>query len=376
MHSTIQGISGYWRPISGVARLLEELGELSEHLESAKKGLYHPGLAEELADIWIISTCTANQFNIKLGDSKAIDFGGAFTGNNFHNLVSHAGRIARIVNYYDGPKNPRNFDSWPTLGPTIAALHSALYRIANEFDVALEKVIDEKISAMISLEQRHPEKSFDPTTAESLVHFQFIRLTTACPYANEASLWGAPIWNSSCSISQNIDSLLPYLISFTKAAVHEHLDGFVIEVNDDLLTQDMKILARWFREFLKTLAEKDLKPNAFDDVNIMQRGWQFSFNRIRLFISVFSPLYRIDHPRYSSTKTFIILQPETSFDHHNIGSRFLESNKIKKQVRQRFAQLGKSYLDDVIDARIEASIYLPPRWEGDTSVNWWREEAE
>jgi energy-coupling factor transporter ATP-binding protein EcfA2 len=100
-------------------------------------------------------------------------------------------------------------------------------------------------------------------------------------------------------------------------------------------------------------------------------GWQFSFNGIRIFISVFSPLYPPDHVRHSPTTTFVVFQPETSFDQHNIGSRFAESYKIKKQVRSQFLDKNIFYPSAVIDARNEAAIYLLPRWDGDDSTIWW-----
>ena len=215
------------------------------------------------------------------------------------------------------------------------------------------------------------QQDLDPSSAASLKHFESIRSTTACPYAREARLWGAPQWEPQWLLSHNIDSMLPYLITFTETAVYEQLDGFVIAVEDSSLTNDMCVLANWFRKFLEILAEKDPRPNTLHDRNIHRRGWQFSFNGVRLFVCVYSPLYPPDHTRHSTTMTFIVLQPETSFDDHNIGSRFPESNKIRQQVRRRFAQQGISYPSDVIDARIEASIYLLPRWDGDLCAIWW-----
>lgn len=374
VHAAIQSVGGYWRPISGVARLLEELGELAEQFGSENTRPDRRRLSEELADLWIISTCTANQFNINLEDHKSNVLSGTPATHSFNDVVSHAGRIARIVNYYDGPKTPRSLDAWPSsLGPAIAALHTALYRLATEYDVALDEAIDEKIARIPSIDGGRFEQSYDPSTADSLHRFEAVRSTTACPYANEARLWGAPRWEPRWSLSRNVDLMLPYLISFTKAAAPERLDGFVIAIDESSLTEDMCVLANWFHTLLKTLAKKDPRPSTLYDGNIQQRGWQFSFNGLRLFISVFSPLYPPNHSRHSSAATFVVLQPEKSFDQHSIGSKFPGSDNIKQQVRRRFAEAGISYPADVIDTRIEASIYLLPRWDGDRCAVWWQD---
>src|SRR5258708_11709865 len=101
VHEMIQKVGGYWRPTAGVARLLEELGELSEQLRSATTEYERAYLAEELADVWIISTCIANQFNVDLGTSETVSVLESHGDHAFEDAVSHAGRIARIVNYYD-----------------------------------------------------------------------------------------------------------------------------------------------------------------------------------------------------------------------------------------------------------------------------------
>lgn len=66
---------GYWHPLSMLARLTEEVGELARevnHLygEKPKKPQEPPGdLTLELADILFIIVCYANSLNIDLEDA-------------------------------------------------------------------------------------------------------------------------------------------------------------------------------------------------------------------------------------------------------------------------------------------------------------------
>lgn len=66
---------GYWHPLSMLARLTEEVGELAREVnhrfgEKTKKPLEPTGdLALELADILFIIICYANSLNIDLEDA-------------------------------------------------------------------------------------------------------------------------------------------------------------------------------------------------------------------------------------------------------------------------------------------------------------------
>jgi len=373
VHAMIQKVGGYWRPAAGVARLLEELGELSEQLRSATTDEERKYLAEELADVWIISTCIANQFNVDLQITNTTNTTEASNDKSFEEAVSHAGRIARIVNYYDGPKKPRSIDSWMPLRPAIAALHQSLYDLADKCFVDLDAAIDDKIDRTPARDAGRFAATYDPSTAETLAEFSVIRRRTRCPYAKEARLWGAPAWDDKYSLSRNIDSMFPFFLSFTKAARLESLDGFVVAVKKPKGGESMVALAAWFRQFLDALGHVDPELSPMRSAAIGEPGWQFAFNGLRLFISVFSPLYARNHPRWSPKTTYVMFQPEQSFDLHEIGSSFPQSATQKQSIRDAFTQSAFWYPANVIDERVEAAIYLLPRFPDDYDVVWWQE---
>ena len=66
---------GYWHPLSMLARLTEEVGELAREVnhrygEKPKKPEEQPGdLASELADILFIIICYANSLNIDMEEA-------------------------------------------------------------------------------------------------------------------------------------------------------------------------------------------------------------------------------------------------------------------------------------------------------------------
>ncbi|MEO3855792.1 YqcI/YcgG family protein [Acrocarpospora sp. B8E8] len=365
----IQSVGGYWRPINGLARLLEELGELADGIESRDEGFSHDKLAEEFADIWIISTCTANQFNIDLSSQQAPD-GPVPVG--VASLLSRAGWIARILNYYDGPKNPRSVADWPSLGAAIATFHVALRRLAEEFKVDVDAAVDAKIEMTPERDVGRFQQSFDPSTAETVDGFERLRLKTPCTLAKRAKLWGAPPWRANWPAFMNVDALVPYLTVFAKAADREGLDGFVVAPPGEIENQGMPGLATWFREFLELLVQNDTpsdRPDALTDIN--RPGWQFSYHGVRMFISVFSSLYPANHPRHSAVGPYVLFQPESSFDAHGIGSRHPSSARLKQSIRRQFASAGLDYPSEIIDQRVEAAIYLLPRWRGDSEVRWW-----
>ncbi len=371
IHRAILHVGGYWRPSAAVARLFEEMGELAEELHRDQVEEMG-GIAEELADIWIITTCLANQFEVDLrnwplpGDDASF----ATPAEELLALLREGGRLARIINYYDGPKNPRSVDDISPLGPTIAKIHQVLHRLGAGLGIDLESEVIEKSKITQDRDVKRFGQSFDPSTARSLEQFSPVMTGTQCRFAKGARLWGAPDWDTRKSVSGNVDTLVPYLFSFTKVAPVEGLDGFVVAPSWPLRGDTMSTLARSFYEFLRLTSQRDPKRSRCLSERIPEPGWQFVFNDVRLFVAVFSPLYPVKHPRYAH-RQFFLLQPEASFTAHQIGSSNPGSFKIKTQIRDQFRNNGYSYPDDIIDGRVEAEIYLLPRWDGDVDCLWW-----
>jgi len=371
VHELVEGVGGYWRPIAGVTRVMEELGELSEETESAGAEGDTAGIANELADLWIISTAVANLFNIEVEPFASRP--GHQPRRELGRLVQHAGRMARIVNYYDGPKTPRSFEGWATLASVIRDFQAEVYLLAHAYELSLDQAIDRKISRTVHLDRGRFSTGFNPSTSKTLEHFEQVRADSRCPFASTARLWGGPQWNTGKPIGYNVDTQMPYLITFAKAAVPEGLDGFVIELGSPARPTFQR-LVKQFGQLLRLLAARDSRPNPSFQHPVEVPGWQFSLYGMPMFVSVFSALYPAHHPRHAPRGTFVLLQPEESFDTHGIGGGRPRTEALKQQVRQRFAAAGQDYATEMIGRRLEACIYLLPQRLTDEPVRWWEND--
>jgi FPC/CPF motif-containing protein YcgG/NTP pyrophosphatase (non-canonical NTP hydrolase) len=374
----IAAVGGYWHPIAAVARILEELGEYAELISFAPDDSLSRSssnaIAEELADLWIITTCIANQFCITIPDSYGpeLDTGEVPRAEILGQLLAQAGMIARIVSYYDGPKKPGSLRNWICLDEPISLFQHHLRRLAELHSIDLDRTVDSKLDLIAIRDKGRFDDAFDPSTAASLESFQTVVNETACSFARNAHLWGAPAWNSAASIRENAAIIAPYLISFTKCAQYEGLDSFIIQAKGEFLSDDMPAISRSFNSLLHALVEIDPTENDCLETRVDRLGWQFVFNQVRIFITVFSSIYQQSSPRYCSTGTYIMLQPETSFDKCSIGRAYPQSAATKVKIRNEFARQGFDYPADLIDQRIEASLYILPREANDKDCEWWR----
>jgi NTP pyrophosphatase (non-canonical NTP hydrolase)/FPC/CPF motif-containing protein YcgG len=378
----IQSVGGYWSPQSGVVRLLEEVGEFSQELASWPASR-SSNIGAELADLWIISTCTANQFAVSVTDPPRDTAASSASATRQDSrllgelleLLHWAGQIGRAVNYYDGPKTPRSLDGWVPLRTSVPQMHQALYRISADCGVSLQGELASKLAHVVKRDKGRFSTAYDPCSAAALDDFAKLQADSPCLFSGASKLWGANDWDPQKSLEANVAELAPHLTRFAKAASHEDLDGFVLSVpgvpGSAPGTPTMPGLAGWFRRLLRAVTEVDELANDSLDGDVRHPGWQFAFHRQRMFVSVFSPLYEASHPRHSSDHTFVMFQPEESFTRHGVGGDQRSSPQIKRRIRDNFTQAGSPYSAELVDRRIEADLYLPDRFPGDTETHWW-----
>jgi hypothetical protein len=142
VHATILELGGYWRALSSLARLGEEVGELADALRNDPDGV--PG---ELADVFIVSTCLANQFELGL----EIEYAARYLDPELQevpiaprhpslmlDIVGAAGDVARAVNRIVGDKPPKRGETLRALEDVITDLHGCLaqFAVSNNIDLA------------------------------------------------------------------------------------------------------------------------------------------------------------------------------------------------------------------------------------------------
>ena len=277
------------------------------------------------------------------------------------------GQLARIVNYYDGPKRPKSLSEWPTIGTTVVDLHHALHRYAAVIGVDLASAVERKLDGIPIRDAGRFPPSKDPATSMLLRMFDETRTTSPCPYAMRSRLWAAPPWAASLSDGENLGRAAEGLRMFVRAARHEDLDAFVVG-GVELEFRDFGSLSVWFARILQSLAQAD-RDSQTTLLGLYEPGWQFAFEGQRLFISVFSSLYSDRHPRRCVHGTYVLLQPEESFSSHGISGGAVTSS-AKRNAREAFLTRGFEYPSELIDARYEPAIYLLP--EGDSFPSWWK----
>jgi HAMP domain-containing protein len=211
VRETLAAFGGYWRPLAEVARILEEMGELAETLAAERPA--HE-VAEELADLWIISTALADQFLVWVAEP-----GGQAPAATLGELLAAAGTVARIVNYYDGPKDPRAPDSLPPLADAIPAFHRALAGFCGVAGVDLARAVQEKLEVIVHRDAGRfgPPAWSDPSAAPVLAAFASAGRGGLGP---DARLWGAPDASAA--------AVLAGLRMFARAAGPERLDGYIV----------------------------------------------------------------------------------------------------------------------------------------------------
>jgi NTP pyrophosphatase (non-canonical NTP hydrolase) len=234
VREALMRVGGYWRPLAALARALEELGEVAELLLVPDPP--GEGLAEELADLWIITTALADQFLGDVADpgSRVLGAVGEQTVLNqaerdpLAELVAAAGRMARIVNYYDGPKTPRSLAGWCSLGDAVAALHERLETLAGAHRLDLAAAVERKLDAIPARDgRRFASSAEDPSTAPCLQAFRWLKEPVLGLDPRDARVWGRTV-SSPEPAAAELDEIAPVLASFAKAAIHERLEAFVL----------------------------------------------------------------------------------------------------------------------------------------------------
>jgi NTP pyrophosphatase (non-canonical NTP hydrolase) len=251
VRETIGRLGGYWRPLAGVARLLEELGELAD--EDLRASEPAQQLSAELADLWIITTALADQF---LADVSEPGIAANAGQPSLTRLIAAAGHIARVANYYDGPKLPRDARQLPSLESAVAGFHRELSLYARTRGIDLNTAVHDKLSVIaIGDSGRFAHTYNDPSTEPCIDEFRALGIGPPGWDPAKARLWGA---RASSSISAEICAarLTGSLRAFARAAPRERLDGYVIRGPD---APAVDASGNW-RRLLDSLSAHDPAP--------------------------------------------------------------------------------------------------------------------
>ncbi|MDL5376737.1 MazG nucleotide pyrophosphohydrolase domain-containing protein [Exiguobacterium mexicanum] len=210
-------LGGYWRPLSGLARLLEEVGEVGGALYANDQS----ALREELMDVFVISTCLANQYAITLQRQEAGN-GQEAQDKTYYRLVREAGEVGRILNAYEGDKKLKASATPGSLQRHIEAVQRAVLDLASQNDFDLYAAIGSLIEDKSSRDFGRFDHTPDPITEAS------VRAYVA--YV-EGRYWGG-VAAKPFEEASRYREREGHLTRFLKIAEVEGLDGFVIQQPD------------------------------------------------------------------------------------------------------------------------------------------------
>ena len=305
VRQVIGQVGGYWRPLAGLARLIEELGELAESLADPSGG--SADLASEMADLWIISTAILDQFLGEAEEPGAVHGQEAVPSSSVSELLVAAGQIARIINYYDGPKTPRSVAGWPSLEQAVTELHHRLAALALASGVELDVAVRVKLASIPPRDSgRFEQAEHDPSTAPLLERFRSSAQAAEMAEGRWVRAWGAPPW-SARSLEENVEAILPSLGSFTKAAPRERLEAYVIAA-PPLGSPEER--SRWLEGLLGELGGLD--PGAPDSLGGADGavGATISFNGVEMSVVVILPSPDSGgRPQEALSETFVVFRP-------------------------------------------------------------------
>lgn len=383
VRETVLALGGYWSPLSAIARLLEEIGEVAELLQGID--VNPDRVAAELSDVLIISLCIADQYCADLTaecpgtyeNRPSADIGSAVSLRAaFCDLAQRAGRLGRLVNYLEGDKPPKAGEPVSHVAVEAMNIVAALLHMADSIDQDLF----ERVSATLDMNSRRDRNRFkpryDPSTAVALDAFSAVTDKTLCAFARRAKVWGAPDYCDDRDLVWNASRIASALRRFCRVAPSEGLDGFVVRLQAPSQIRSLALFAKTFFHLLSELGRANVDAGLTDPMkgDLRSPTWRFEFAGVPFFISTFAPFYRGDHPRFSWRRdsAFIFLQPEFSFDHHGIHAKNPRRAAIKEAIRLQFSKDSIGYSIPLVEQPIESLKYIKPLEPDDPPIEWWR----
>jgi NTP pyrophosphatase (non-canonical NTP hydrolase) len=208
---TIRTLGGYWSPLSGLARVLEELGELGEII-----------LKKDLGEEFTV--CVANQYSARLSLNFNPDVKGSRTlQEHYLSLMSKSGELARILNSYEGNKKLKKDEHPNTVEKQVSLICSDIISIANSLDIDLIKSTEQKMLTIRKRDKDRFDTLYDPTLSRS--HDEYISINKT-----DTKVWGLRD-SAFNSLKEDLLNNADVIRRFLKFGAIERIDSLVIKVD-------------------------------------------------------------------------------------------------------------------------------------------------
>lgn len=208
---------------------------------------------------------------------------------------------------------------------------------------------------------------------KSLMRFREVQKSShSCMFSRGARLWSPGEWENNMNNEAYLNRSFRDLVVFSRCAVPERLDGFLIEVGNAEFTGTIEALAKCLAHVLSWYAERDPSGINCLKAEIDTADWRYVFNGIPIFITVFAGFYPSSHVRYSPVpgRSYLLFQPLASLDWHGVTADDNSGGKIRNVIRQSFSKNGKPYTPIKQANTGDARRYISG-FTSDTHISWW-----
>jgi len=284
---TVRKLGGYWKPLSGLARVMEELGELNELF--IEENLDKEDLGGELADLFIITSSVGNQYCMNINE-ELIKLGYPIIEDELYQsvqivedkhvglmkLCSIGGQIARILNHYDGDKKRKPLEKKRRLAEEITRFHLQLLSFSKLYDINLFQYVEKILERDLQRDKYRFNITHDPTTESSIEHFRILMGDEGQGFTK---LWGSFRWEETKKLEENLKNNVVTFVRFAKAALIEGLDGFVLEVVGEEYILDEQKRNNTFKRIFEFFHLNDpKKENINEYLGLNEAGLYFTFH--------------------------------------------------------------------------------------------------
>lgn len=220
---TVRTLGGYWVPLSGLARVLEELGELGALI--LKKD-YGDEFATELSDVMIITICVANQYCARLDTSEINDedtIPKLSLLQIYLKLAADCGEFARIVNSYEGNKKLKPTERPTTIEKQASIICSDVTSIAKMLDLNIEEIVEKTMLKVRKRDKNRFDTLYDPSL--SLSHDEYIQT-----FNPKMKVWGLRD-SQYASLNEDLTNNEDTITRFLKFGEIEGINALVLKTS-------------------------------------------------------------------------------------------------------------------------------------------------
>lgn len=221
---TVRTLGGYWIPLSGLARVMEELGELGELILKKDFG---DEFSTELSDVMIITICVANQYCARLGIPQAHqeDISRFSLEELYLSLAKDCGEFARIVNSYEGNKKLKPTEHPATIEKQAAEICFDIISIAEKMNLDIVQLVEKTMLKVRKRDKDRFDFLYDPSL--SLSHDEYIQIMKP-----SNKVWGLRNSNHN-SLTEDLIENEDTIIRFLKFGQIEKINELIIKISRD-----------------------------------------------------------------------------------------------------------------------------------------------